>query len=120
MMVSLRILFDRLFFALIPSLEVLAAASFIDAAMAVFNGQANKGKIVLPLVWLILLISYRYITAFMGLVREKLSMNLTEAFRTAVAEKCARLEYRHIENNETWDLIERVGKDPAGRLFRVY
>mgnify|MGYP002411808980 CR=1 FL=1 len=38
-----------------------------------------------------------------------MNINLTEAFRTAVTEKRAMLEYRHVENNETWDLIERLG-----------
>ena len=114
--VSLRILFDRIIYALIPSLQVLAAASFIDTSINIFNGQAEKNKIVMPLVFIILLVSYEHAMALMHLVREKLSMNLTEAFRTAVAEKRAKLEYCHIENNETWDLIERVGKDPAERL----
>ena len=120
-MVALRVIFDRIIYALIPSLQVLAAAKFIDAAIDIFNGQAGDGlagrsKIVVPLVWLILLISYEYAMALMGLAREKCSIKLSEAFRTAVAEKRAKLECFHIENNETWDLLERVGKDPAGRL----
>jgi ATP-binding cassette subfamily B protein len=115
-MVALRIVFDRVIYGLVPSLQVLAAARFIDTAINIFNGQAEKNEIMLPLVFLILLIAYEYSMALMGLVREKLDMNLTQAFRTAVVDKRARLEYRHIENNEAWDLIERVGKDPAGRL----
>ena len=115
-MVSLRILFDRIIYGLIPSFQVLAAARFIDTSINIFNGQADKNEIVMPLVFLIMLISYEYAMSLMRLVREKLDLNLTEAFRTAVVDKRARLEYCHIENNETWDLIERVGKDPAGRL----
>lgn len=115
-MVSLRVM-DKIIYALIPSLQVVATAAFIDTAIQIVGGQANKDQIMMPLVWLLLLISHQYITfALMGLVKAKMDMNLTETFRTAVTEKRAMLEYHHVENNDTWDLIERVGKDPAGRL----
>ncbi|MDR1245741.1 MAG: ABC transporter ATP-binding protein/permease, partial [Clostridiales Family XIII bacterium] len=108
---------DKIIYALIPALQVLATAGFIDTAIDIFNGRAEKAQIVTPLAWILVLIAHQYITfALMGLVRDKMNMNLTEAFRTAVTDKRAMLEYRHIENNETWDLIERVGKDPAERL----
>ena len=115
-LVSLRVI-DKIIYALIPALQVLATASFIDTAIEIFNGQADNSQIVLPLVCILLLIAHQYITfALMGLVRAKTDIKLSEAFRTAVTEKRAALEYRHVENNETWDLIERVGKDPTGRL----
>jgi ATP-binding cassette subfamily B protein len=108
---------DKIIYALIPALQVLATAGFIDTAIDIFNGRAARSQIVAPLVWILLLIAHQDITfALMGLVRNKMNMNLTETFRTAVTDKRAMLEYRHIEDNETWDLIERVGKDPAERL----
>jgi ATP-binding cassette subfamily B protein len=113
---SLRVI-DKIIYALIPSLQVLATAAFIDAAVRIVGRQSYKSEIAMPLAWILLLISHQYITfALMGLVKAKMNINLTEAFRTAVAEKRAALEYRHIENNGTWDLIERVGKNPAERL----
>lgn len=115
-MVILRVLFDKIIYALIPSLQVLATASFIDTSIKIFNGQAEKSQIILPIISIILLVSYEYLMALTGLAREKLSIKLTEVFRTAVAEKRAKLEYCHVENNETWELIERVGKDPTGWL----
>lgn len=115
-MASLRVI-DKIIYALIPALQVLATASFIDTAINIFNRQADRSQIILPLVCILLLIAHQYITfALMGLVRAKMSLNLTEAFQAAVTAKRVMLEYRHVENNETWDLIERVGKDPAERL----
>ncbi|WP_246552257.1 ABC transporter ATP-binding protein [Vallitalea pronyensis] len=110
-MVILRVLFDKIIHAMIPSLQVLATASFIDTSIKVYNGQAEKSQIALPIISIILLISYEYLMALTGLVREKLSIKLTETFRTAVAEKRAKLEYYHVEYNDTWELIERVGKN---------
>ena len=108
---------DKTVYALIPALQLLATASFIDTAVNIFNGQADKGQITFPLVCILLLIAHQYVTfALMGLVKAKMEIRLTETFRTAVTEKRAMLEYRHVESNETHDLMERVGKDPAGRL----
>ena len=51
-----------------------------------------------------MLIAHQYITfSLMGLARAKMDIKLTEVFRTAVTDKRAKLEYRHVENNETWD-----------------
>ena len=116
-MAILRVLFDKVIYALIPSLQVLATASFIDTAIKIFNGQVEKNQIILPIVWILLLVSYDYFMVLIGLLHEKFSMNLTKIFSMAVTEKIANLEYSHVENNETWDLISRVGKDPSGRIY---
>lgn len=82
---------------------MLTTAAFIDTAIKIVGGQANKNQIIMPLVWILLLISHQYITfALMGLVQSKMDMSLTEAFRTAVTDKRAVLEYRYVENNETY------------------
>ena len=108
---------DKIIYALIPALKVLVTASLIDTSINILEGQAEKSQIILPLVFILLLLAHTHITfSFMGLVRAKSTIKLTETFRVAVAEKRAMLEYCHVENNETWDLIERVGKDPAARL----
>lgn len=119
-MVILQVLFDGIISSLVPTFQVLATASFIDTAIRIFQGQAERSQIVLPVLWVLLFVSYNYLMALMGLVREKLNLNLTEAFRAAVTEKRARLEYRHVENNETWDLVERVGKDPAEQMGKGF
>ncbi|MBA9087111.1 ATP-binding cassette subfamily B protein [Fontibacillus solani] len=119
-MVILQVLFDGIISSLVPTFQVLATASFIDTAIRIFQGQAERNQIVLPILWVLLFVSYNYLTALMGLVREKLNLNLTEVFRAAVTEKRARLEYCHVENNETWDLIERVGKDPAEQIGKGF
>ncbi|MDR0730105.1 MAG: ABC transporter ATP-binding protein/permease, partial [Treponema sp.] len=41
-------------------------------------------------------------------------------FRPRLAEKRAKLEYRHIENNDTWDLIQRAGADPAEKIAKGF
>lgn len=119
-MVMLQVVFDGIISSLVPTFQVLATASFIDTAIRIFQGQADRSQIIIPVLWVLLFVSFNYGMALMGLVREKLNLNLTEAFRVAVTEKRARLEYRHVENNETWDLIERVAKDPAEQMGKGF
>lgn len=108
---------DMIISALIPSLQIMATAGFIDTAISIFNGQDDRSKLNIWLLWILLLISYKYITsAFMVMVKERMKIKLSEVFRIAVTEKRAMLHYKHVENNETWDLIERVGKDPAEKV----
>ena len=115
-LVSLRVI-DKIIYALIPALQIVTTALFIDNAINIFNGQAEMNTIIFPLVCILLLIAHQYLNfALMGLVKSKMDIKLTEALRTAITEKRVMLEYRHIENNETWDIVNRVGNDPVGMI----
>jgi len=113
---SLRVI-DKIIYALIPALQIVTTALFIDTAISIFNEQVKINKIIFPLVCILLLIAYQYVNfALMGFVKTKMDIKLTEAIRTAITEKRVMMEYRHIENNETWDIVSRVGDDPVGKI----
>jgi ATP-binding cassette subfamily B protein len=103
--------------ALMPSALILAMARFVDTALLIFRGGAERETIYTPLFMIAAVIIYQNIngalSAFSG---ERLNLGLAESFRAATVEKRARLEYGHIESNESWELINRVCKDPAGRI----
>ena len=113
---SLRVI-DKIIYALIPALQIVSTALFIDTAVSIFNEQMNLNKIIFPLVCILLLIAHQYVNfALMGFIKSKMDIKLTEAIRTAITEKRVMMEYRHIENNETWDIVSRVGDDPVGKI----
>ena len=104
-------------YALLPSLQVLATASFVDTAVDMFNNGGSINRIYAPLFFLMAIIAYQNISLVItNLANTRLNMKLNEQFRTAVVEKRAKLEYSHIENNDTWELINRACADPAGRI----
>ena len=108
---------DKIVYASLPALQIVTTALFIDTALSILGGRSDGSRIVMPLAWIILLIAYKYFAfTAMGLLNSKMGIRLTEAFRTAVVEKRAALEYRHVEDNDTWDLISRVGADPAEKI----
>ncbi|PNT90932.1 ABC transporter ATP-binding protein [Clostridium thermosuccinogenes] len=109
---------EKIISALLPSLQVLATASFVDTAVDIFKKGGAADRIYSPLLFLMAIIAYQNISwTLMDLGNKKLIIKLNEQFRTAVVEKRAKLEYRHIENNDTWELINRACADPAGRIY---
>ncbi len=105
--------------ALLPSLQVLITAKFVNTAVAIFGGSAPRRSIYLPLALIALVVLYQKVRVFVRDYIDKQGiMKLNETFLVAVVEKRAKLEYRHVEDNETWDLLERVGKDPSVSMIR--
>lgn len=103
--------------ALLPSLQVLVTAKFIDTALLIFNQNSPREAIYLPLIWLMLIVAYRGLNwQLLSYINLKSEMQMTKVYRSAIAEKRAKLEYRHIENNDTWDLINRTCSDPIGKI----
>lgn len=107
----------RILNGLMPSFRVLATAGFIDTAVKITNHQAQTSQIIIWLIWILTIVVYEYISfSAANFARVKLEVKITEAFRAAIMEKRALLEYRYVENSETWDLINRVCGDPTGKM----
>lgn len=108
---------NRVFGALLPSLQLLVTADFIDTAIAIFNGTEEKSRIYTPLILLILMVAYTYLNwHLISYINMKAEMKLTREYRSALVEKRAKLKYEHIENNDTWDLITRICTDPVAKI----
>lgn len=108
---------NQILSSLLPSLQLLVTADFIDTAIDIFNGRAERSSIYTPLILLMLMVAYSYLSwQLMSFINLKAEMKLTREYRSAVAEKRAKLEYRHIENNDTWDLISRTCQDPVAKI----
>lgn len=115
------IAFQKLTEGLIPSIQVLVTANFLDNAMQIANGKRELASIVLPISLLVILIAYTLLFGqLIKFVDVKLEFALREQFRTGITEKIAKLKYSHIENQEIWDLISRVSKNPEVTLKNAY
>ena len=110
--------FNQAVVSLLPSLQVLATAAFIDTALDIFAGKTERTAIWMPLLCLILMVTYNNLNwQLMSYVNLKTEMRLNLVYRTEIAQKRAGLEYRHVEDNETWELINRVCKEPVEKLL---
>ncbi|MDR0271748.1 MAG: ABC transporter ATP-binding protein/permease [Clostridiales bacterium] len=95
--------------ALIPTFTIFVTAAFINAAIEVFNKEATMNDLVLPIAMIFAITAYSVLS---GAVMKLIDTSRVIYFRkTLVPEMIkfrASLEYRHIEDQKTHDLIWRV------------
>lgn len=100
----------------LTSVKLFASAAFIDAAIAsAYDG--DWARVFPPLLAVAAAVAYENAR---GLIRQLTSkdmeLRLRSSLRASIVEKQAKLDYRHVEDHETWDLISRVAKEPEVRF----
>jgi ATP-binding cassette subfamily B protein len=115
---TLTIGFNRILSSLVPSFKVLITAQFVDTALAIFNNKVPYQHIYMPLFLYVILIIYSSLNRALinNFINVRYDMKIYRYFRSEMIEKRAKLEYKHIENNKTWDLITRTCNDPLGKI----
>lgn len=118
---SIIIILQTLISAVVPTIQIIVTAWFIDEATQIVTERLSVWKALFPILCMVVLIIYQWTaSSVMKLVWIKLELKLRESFRSAVIEKRARLKYRYIENHETWDLINRVADSPESKIANVF
>lgn len=114
--VVVRIL-NEIVSGLVPAFQVMILAKFVDTAIAIFGGTTEVKAIYSCLVAILLLITYMNVQkTLMNIVTNRFNIKLKENFQLQIVEKRGKLQYQHIENNDTWDLTKRVCEDPVGKV----
>lgn len=104
--------------ALLPTaFMALATGNFINTATAIFQRKLNHDKIYLSLIILfIVLCAQNIIDAINNLLISRVELNLQRKLGPAIVKKHAALDYTHIENGQSWELISRVSREPVKSL----
>ncbi|GHT95775.1 multidrug ABC transporter permease [Spirochaetia bacterium] len=99
--------------ALTPTITIIATAGFIDAALAVAAGTKPLSAIALPIGALMGVMLYQSLfqNVLMSYVNCRRNIFFRRTLRPQIVAAVAALEYRHIENQDTADLIKRVAPD---------
>jgi ABC-type multidrug transport system fused ATPase/permease subunit len=107
--------------AMIPAASVFITADFINSAMAVYNKQADISSVYIPAALLAAIMAYKaVIGTVMNFIECGRSVYFRKKLTPQILEKQANLEYRHIENAEIADLIERVCPKFAENVWDLY
>ncbi|WP_027634689.1 ABC transporter ATP-binding protein [Clostridium hydrogeniformans] len=118
---SSLIAFQKLTEGIIPSIRIILVAGFLDTAIQIAKGEKGIYNIILPITLVAALIAYSWISAqLIKFVDAKLEFALRESFRVSITEKIAKLKYKYIENQDVWDLISRLSKEPEVLLKKSY
>jgi ATP-binding cassette subfamily B protein len=100
--------------ALLPAYQAVVLADFINCAAAVFEGTKSYADVVRPIL---IIVCYILFMNLMPSIASTVSLTgkntLTMKIKDLMITKRAVLEYRHIENPETQELINRVCFDPV-------
>lgn len=105
----ITVMAEGIFLSLEPTLVAFTTANFVDTVTAVFRGEAQSGDVLVPILLLVLVIGSNFIfREIFHFCWVRMRLRATDQYMTALLEKKARLEYKHVENAETWDLIKRV------------
>ncbi|MCL1794675.1 MAG: ABC transporter ATP-binding protein/permease [Oscillospiraceae bacterium] len=106
---------------LFPMFTVFITASFLNAAAAVYNGSADMSAVMKPAVFYALMMLYNSgINTVMDLVNCRATIKFRKKLMPLITEKQAKLEYRHMENAETLNLIDRVCPKFSEKVQEMY
>lgn len=112
--VSLNILLALVTGVMPTAVTALTTARFVDTAIAILNGIQPKGDIYLPLILLLLTLGvFTTIGSIIALMNARIGLDLQRKLKPAVVQKHAALDFKHIENATSWELISRVSRDPV-------
>lgn len=118
---TLALLVQALIGGAIPALQIIVMARIINTALFIADRKTNVSQIYMPIFLMLLLIGYQWISEELAkFSRSKISLNLRVVFCKIITEKVARLSYKHIENNVTCDLINRVSKNPEDQISSAF
>lgn len=118
---TLLVIIQQIVLGLLPTLQVVVTARFIDTAISIIQHQTAMSRIYPYIAAIVGIIAFTWVSGeLMKFVHVKLEIRLREQFRTAIVHKRARLAYKHIENHETYDIISRVSASPESKLLGAY
>ena len=96
----------------------LVTADFVDTASAILKGVRPRNDIYRPFVLLLVKLGVTTIIgALSQLASSRIRLNLKHRMIPSVVKIYAALDYRHIENNTSWELISRVSRDPVNSIM---
>ena len=107
--------------ALTPAAKTLATALFIDTAISIVRDGKDQSLIIMPILFLTALIAYDWIAPNAHNLNAKhIELKLRQNLRVELVRKRALLEYRHIEDSDSWDLTTRVCGEPEVKVKDAY
>ncbi len=101
--------------------QVYAVSSFINIALQAISNNLFDIRLFGKLFLLLLKVAVDWLVPRInGILRQKVELKMLQVYRPQMLEKCASLKYAYVEQSESWDLIERVLKEPEKRWQDIY
>lgn len=102
-------LLQKILDGILPSIQVVIIAEFVDCVIEISSGKQNIFSICNIGVFLFTILTIQYfMPKAVSLMETKMIMRLRETFRVKIIEDITQLKYKYIEDKDTKNLIERV------------
>lgn len=105
-------------------LLALAVAEFVDMALTIIEIGGQKSDLYLSLIILLVVFGlFETVGSVEKIVTAKIRLDVTRKIKPILVKIQSSLEFKHIENKKSWELIDRVMRDPAAFLvggFETY
>ncbi len=99
-------------------ITAVATANFVDTAVSILNNTCPYKEIYPALALVLITLGVvNTIGAVAKLAASKVSVNLQCSLKPAIVKIFAALNYKHIENEKSWELISRVSRDPVKSIM---
>ena len=96
------------------SIIAVTTANFVDTATTILNNTRSYKDIYPALAMVLLTLGFvNTIGAASKLAASKVSVDLERSLRPAIVKIFAAFDYKHIENEKSWELISRVARNPV-------
>lgn len=99
----------------------LSIANFIDKALVVIENGGDKSQVYQALFFLLVVFGlFETMQAVCKMIDTKIRFDIAKKIEPVLVKTQASLEYEHIENEKSWELITRVMRDPASSLVNGF
>lgn len=113
--------FLAVFSGICAVLQVYAVSGFINAALQAIGNSLFSPILLIKLFLLFLAVGGDWLAPrISSFLNEKAKIKMEQQYRPLMLEKCAGLKYKHVEQPESWDLLQRVLKEPEKRWMDIY
>ena len=106
-------------YAVLPTAATaVVTANFIDIAAAILMNERPHNDIYIPLILLLLVLGlFTTLNSVMQLFTSRINLNLQYKLKPEILKIHAALDFKHIENAASWELISRVSRDPVKSIM---
>lgn len=99
------------------AVTAVATANFVDTAASILKSARPYNAVYPALAGVFLTSGFvNMIGAATRLALSKVSVDLERSLKPAIVKISAALDYKHIENEKSWELIARVSRDPVKEI----
>lgn len=106
---------------IVPTLQIIVTAYFIDTAVDIVSNGRNAGGIVLPVILLISFSLYDYLSNIgFSLLNCRAENKIKIKVQPELTGQMAKVKYRYYENRETMDVITRATDNFIGNITGMF